>query len=227
MEVLAIIPARGGSKGIKKKNIHPVGLKPLLAFSIEDAKQVKAITRTVVSTDDSEIAEVAKKFGAEIVWRPDNISDDLSISEEALLHVLDYLKEQEKYEPDIVVFLQATSPLRTAKDIEAALTKFQADKADSLLSASRLHGFIWRLYDDGPRPLNYDYRKRPMRQEAPLDLLESGSIYIFKPWVIRKCHNRLGGKISVYVMNALDAFQIDEPEDLDIMERLITLKDQI
>jgi len=224
LSAVCIIPARGGSKGIQHKNIQIIAGKPLLAYTIEQAKQTPAIARVIVSTDDSKIASVAKEYGAEVIWRPAEISGDTASSESALIHVLDYLRDTEGYEPDLVVFLQATSPLRKPDDIQNAIEKLQREGADSLFSACPLQGFVWRKEGGRFISLNYDYRRRPRRQDAPEDLIENGSIYIFKPWVLRKFNNRLGGKITVYYMDVLDSFQIDEPADLELVEKLLAIR---
>ena len=125
MNILAIIPARGGSKGIPRKNLQPLAGKPLLAYTIEHARATPAVTRVVVSTDDVEIASVAQQYGAEVIWRPAEISGDTATSEAALLHALDHLRDNEGYEPDLVVFLQATSPLRRSDDIQRAVETLQ------------------------------------------------------------------------------------------------------
>jgi N-acylneuraminate cytidylyltransferase len=122
MKYLAIIPARGGSKGIPRKNIRPLAGKPLLAYNIEAARNSRYIQRVVVSTDDPEIARVAQQYGAEVVWRPAEISGDTASSESALLHTLATLREQESYAPDVLVFLQCTSPLTLAEDIDGVIT---------------------------------------------------------------------------------------------------------
>lgn len=223
-EILAVIPARGGSKGIPQKNIRMVAGKPLLAYSIEHAQQTSSITRTVVSTDDPEIANVARQYGAEVSWRPGSISGDTATSESALLHVLDHLRDTDGYEPDLVVFLQATSPIRQPDDIQNALMVLQGEHADALFSACPVHGFVWRREGDSLTSLTYDYCNRQRRQDAPEDLIENGSIYIFKPWVLREYNNRLGGKIAVYRMHVLDSFQVDDPGDLRIQERLLALR---
>jgi N-acylneuraminate cytidylyltransferase len=219
-EVIAIIPARGGSKGIPNKNIRPVAGIPLLAHSITHALRTPEIKRVIVSTDDQAIARVAKDWGAEVIWRPREISDDTSPSEAALLHVLDQLQEAEGYTPSLVVFLQATSPLRREDDIQNSIDTLIRERADSLFSACPVHGFVWRDDGDGVASVTYDHRSRPRRQDTNEHLVENGSIYVFKPWVIRESNNRLGGKIAVYRMDALDSFQVDEPGDLEIMERL-------
>lgn len=221
MNILAIIPARGGSKGIPKKNIKPILGKPLLAYSIEQAWATLAISRVIVSTDSTDIADVAKQYKAEVVLRPAEISGDKASSESALLHVLDHLRETEQYEPDLVVFLQATSPMRQPDDIQNAIETLQRENADSLPSVAPFHGFLWRRTTEGVQSFSYDYQNRQMRQEAPEDFVENGSIYIFKPEILRKTNNRLGGKIAVYPMRPIDSFQIDEPDDLDLIETLM------
>ena len=220
MEILAIIPARGGSKGIPRKNIRNVGGKPLLAHSIEHAWAAPEVTRVVVSTDDAEIAEIARQHRAGVVMRPAEISGDAASSESALQHTLNHLRETEQYRPDLVVFLQATSPLRRTHDVRDAIRTLESEGADSLFSAGPVHGFVWRVENGRPRSFSYDFEHRPRRQDAPEDLIENGSIYIFKPWVIEQHGNRLGGKIAVYRMEALYSFQIDEPSDLHLFEAL-------
>ncbi len=224
MKVLAIIPARGGSKGIPRKNLRRIAGKPLVVHSIQQALATPSVQRTVVSTDDNEIASLARNAGAEIVPRPADIAGDRASSESALLHALDYLRETDKYEPDLVVFLQATSPLRRQDDIENAIQVLVRENADSLFSACEAHGLIWRVDKDGPHSFNYDYRNRPRRQDAPEEVKENGSIYVFKPWVLREHNNRLGGRIAVYRMPALDSFQVDEPDDLALFEYLMTAR---
>ena len=221
---IAIIPARGGSKGIPHKNIVPLCGKPLIAYTIEQAINTKSISHVYVSTDDKEISAVAKLYGAVAIRRPVDISGDIASSELALLHVLNYLKDSENLEPEIVVFLQATSPLRRTDDIQNAIDTLQRENADSLFSCCSVHGFVWRKEREVLSSFSYDYRNRQMRQNAPEDFVENGSIYVFKPWVIRKYNNRLGGKIATYRMHALDSFQIDEPEDVQIMEQLIHIR---
>jgi YrbI family 3-deoxy-D-manno-octulosonate 8-phosphate phosphatase len=224
-EVLTIIPARGGSKSIPRKNIKLMGGKPLLAWTVEAALATCSVSRVVVSTDDREIGTAAKQYGAEVVWRPAEISGDAATSESALLHALDYLRDTESYEPDLVVFLQATSPLRQPDDIQNAIEMLQREKADSLFSACSLEGFVWRKEGEQLSSLTYDFHGRQRRQDIPSeDLLENGSIYVFKPWILRQLNNRLGGKIAIYRMHALDSFQVDEPADLELMEQLLAVR---
>ena len=138
-EILCIIHARGGSKGIPDKNIIKIQGKPLLVYTLEQALATKSITRIVVSTDDSQIAQIASDYKVEVILRPDYLSNDQASSESAIIHVVDELEKKEDYIPEIIVFLQATSPIRQANDIEYAIAKLVKEKADSLFSACRLH----------------------------------------------------------------------------------------
>ena len=192
----------------------------MLAWTIEAARSSPRVERVVVSTDDPEIATVARRFGAEVVNRPAEISGDAASSESALLHALDYLRDAEGYEPDLVIFLQATSPLRRPDDIQAAIETLEREGADSLFSACPAHGFVWRLHEGQLQSLTYDYRSRPRRQDIGEDLVENGSIYAFRPRILREHNNRLGGKVAIYRMEPLHSFQIDEPGDFDRMEQL-------
>jgi len=221
-QVLAIIPARGGSKGIPRKNLRLLKGQPLLAYSIGHALAASEITRTVVSTDDAEISELARASGAEVVQRPADISGDHASSESALIHALQYLRDRENYEPELVVFLQATSPIRKAGDLDKAISKLRSEDADSLFSATRLDRFAWRVEGTNALPLNYDPQNRPMRQAAPLDVMETGSFYIFKPWVLNQTKIRLGGRTTVYMTGFAESLQVDEPEDLITMERFLS-----
>lgn len=223
-EILALIPARGGSKGIPRKNVRIVAGQPLLSYSITAALRTPAITRVAVSTDDPEIGRIAREYGAEVVWRPPEISGDDASSESALLHALTQLRTLDGYSPDLVVFLQATSPLRGADDIQKAVLTLIDEKADSLFSACPQQGFVWRREGGDLQSFTYDYRARRVRQDAPEDLMENGSIYVFKPWVLEQLGHRLGGKIAVYPMEIYDSFQIDEPADLDLMEALFAFR---
>jgi len=218
--IICIIPARGGSKGIPLKNIQILGGKPLLAHSIKHARQCAAIQQVIVTTDHPEVAMVARQYGAQVIDRPEALGNDTATSESALLHALDHLREKEDVEPDLVVFLQATSPLRQPHDLTRALESFQRLQVDSLFSACTYHGFIWRREDGRLKSLTYDYQHRQRRQDAIEDFLENGSIYIFKPWVLRQFNNRLGGKTGMYLMDFYDSFQIDTPADLEFMAQI-------
>ena len=222
MKVIAIIPARGGSKGIPRKNVRQLGGKPLITHTLLQAQQTQGLDRIIVSTDDPEIAAITEQLGVEVVWRPKEISGDTATSESALVHVLDHLRDNESYEPELVVFLQATSPLRRGRDIQKALETLASEQADSLFSAGPVHGFVWRSVNESLTPINYDPAQRQRRQDLAEKIWEeNGSIYIFKPWVLKEHNSRLGGKIAVYPMDKLDSLQEDEPNDLELIETVI------
>jgi N-acylneuraminate cytidylyltransferase len=212
--IIAIIPARGGSKRIPRKNLLPLKGKPLIAHTIEHAKHSKLINRIIVSTDDDEIAEVAIQYGVEVIKRPPELSGDTASSEIALLHVVGWLGEHEGVEPDILVFLQCTSPFRNENDIDNAIGIFLENDADSLFSAYRFNKYIWQMHNGEVSPINYDYMHRWREQDFPHQVQENGSIYVFKTSILKKLGNRLGGKIVVYEMDELNSIQIDSNEDI-------------
>jgi N-acylneuraminate cytidylyltransferase len=221
MHVLTIIPARGGSKRLPKKNLLSVAGKPLLVHSIEQARRARRVTRTVVSTEDAEIAAVSQAAGAEVVVRPAELAGDAVTSEAVLLHVLDEMKRCEGYEPDVVVFLQCTSPIRRADDIDRAVQRLFESGADSVFSATESKWLLWRSAGPWVESLNYDYRKRKREQDMAAEWRENGSIYVFRPALFREQMNRLGGKIAVYEMDYWSSFQIDSREDLELCEWII------
>jgi N-acylneuraminate cytidylyltransferase len=224
-KIIAIILARGGSKGIPKKNIINFVGKPLLAWSIEDVKHSSLIDAVYVSTDNEEIAGVAKKYGAKVIWRPKDISGDFSPSEEALKHALKEIHKKDFNRIDYVVFLQATSPLRDPEDIESAIKKIISKKADSLFSGAEIGDFlIWTREGNKLKSLNYDYKNRKRRQDFKEQFVENGSMYIFKPEILFKNNNRLGGKIIVSEMEFWKSFEIDNMEDLKFCENLFKIK---
>ncbi len=225
-KILALIPARGGSKGVPRKNLRSLAGKQLLVHTVEQALAAQRVDRVVVSTDDAEIADTARSAGAEVIDRPADLSGDTASSESALSHALEVLAA-EGYAPDLLVFLQATSPLRRPGAIDAAIETLERQQADSLFSACPVHGFVWRQQEDEvPRSLTYDFQHRPRRQDIGEDWLENGSIYVFKPEILRRDGNRLGGQVAIYPMDPLDSFQVDEPGDLELMERLLTVRSE-
>ena len=181
METLAIIPARGGSKSIPRKNVLPICGRSLLGWTIAAARGAKSVTRVVVSTDDAEIAETAKQEGAEVVWRPIEISGDTASSESALLQVLEALREKEGYNPELVVFLQCTSPLTIAEDIDRTVKSLLVDKADSAFTGTDFHYFLWKISLEGEADgINHDKRFRPRRQDREPQYIENGAVYVMK-----------------------------------------------
>ena len=221
MELLCIIPARGGSKGIPRKNLQLLAGKPLLAHTIEQAIAARTVSRVVVSTNDEEIGNVAREFGAEVVWRPEALSGDTASSESALRHCVEYLQAEEGYQPDVVLFLQCTSPLRRRNDIDDAIGQMLVDEADSLVSVVPVVVWLWRIQDGHPVSFNYDYHRRLRRQDRPQEFNENGSLYAFKPWVLLQHNNRLGGKITLYQMDEWSNLDIESMADLKLAELVL------
>ena len=224
---VSIIPARGGSKGLPRKNVRLLLGEPLIAHTIRQSLNSELVARTLVSTDDDEIASISVQYGAEVIERPAEISGDSASSEKALHHVLDELQQRESFTPDIVVFLQCTSPVRRRHDIDRAIETFTGSGSDSLLSVCRFHRFIWTAEEGGPVSQNYDYRNRQLRQNLSPEFMENGSIYVFKPWVLRELDNRLGGKIQFYEMDYFSSFEIDTLEDFILCEAILQRIDDL
>ncbi len=220
-EVLAVIPARGGSKGIPRKNVLRVGGVPLVGRSILAAIQADRVTRVVVSTDDPQIEQVARRYGAEVVTRPPEISGDSASSESALLHVLDTLRNREGYEPDLLVFLQCTSPLTEPEDIDGTVAALLDRNGDSALAVVPFHYFIWQERDDGSAEgVNHDKSVRQMRQDRTPEFLEAGSVYVMKADGFRRVGHRFFGKTVLHPTPPLRRWEIDDPEDLPVAESL-------
>jgi YrbI family 3-deoxy-D-manno-octulosonate 8-phosphate phosphatase len=219
---VAIIPARGGSKGIPRKNLRPVAGKPLLGWTIEAARAAARVDRVAVSTDDPEIAAVAGRFGAEVIDRPPDISGDSASSEAALLHALEHLRSVEGYAPDVIVFLQCTSPLTAPEDIDGTIEAMERQQADTALAVVPFHYFLWRRDDAGDGlGINHDKRVRPLRQEREPQYLESGAIYVMKADGFRRAKHRFFGKTALYEMPAERRWEIDDPVDLEVAEVLL------
>jgi N-acylneuraminate cytidylyltransferase len=222
MKCIAVIPARGGSKGIPKKNVQPLAGKPLVAHSISNALKTPSINRVFVSTDDSEIAAVAQEYGAEVIWRPAEISNDTATSESALLHALDHLEQTESYVPDVMVFLQCTSPLTLADDIEGTIQALLTDQADSALSVSPFHYFLWGYDKEGEvMAINHNKYFRPRRQDRDPQYVETGAVYVMRVEGFKAVKHRFFGKIAMYEMPLERRLEIDDPVDLQIAEVLI------
>jgi YrbI family 3-deoxy-D-manno-octulosonate 8-phosphate phosphatase len=222
MTALAIIPARGGSKGIPRKNAIPLCGKPLVAWSIEAARQATRVDRVVVSTDDPEIAGIARQWGAEAVIRPAEISGDTASSEAALLDCIDQIERREASVPELVVFLQCTSPLTSAEDIDATVETLLASEADSALAVTDFHYFLWREGASGAAEgVNHDLSVRLLRQEQLPNYLESGAIYVMRTAGFRAARHRFFGKTVFHVMPRERCWEIDEPVDLEVAEVLL------
>ena len=215
--VYTIIPARGGSKGIPKKNIIDFCGLPLIAHSINYAKSSKFVDHIFVSTDSDNIEKIAKEYGADVIQRPDSISGDNSSTELAIDHAIN--SEEMNYN-SIIVLLQPTSPLRPRGALDKMLNKFVDEKYDSMLSISPCHPLNWKLNSD-EIICQYDYKNRPMRQQFKKNNYlydENGSIYIFTQKLFVEEKNRLGGEIGYSVFPEEFGRQIDTYLDLEVLK---------
>jgi len=218
---IAIIPARGGSKRVPGKNLLPLAGRPLLAHSVQHARESKYVDTVYVSTDDPAIAEVAQSAGAEVIERSPDLAGDEATSESALLEVLDTRVARGLTDPDLVVFLQCTSPVRRPGEVDRAVERLLSGGADSLISVAGDAALLWQADGDGARAVNWDPAKRPREQELSAQYRENGSIYVFRPEVLRESGNRLGGRIALHVMDYWSQFQLDEPEDRELLEWIL------
>ena len=217
-KIISIIPARGGSKSIPKKNLVDFLGDPLISKTIQQSLNSKSISRTIVSTDNNEIASISKQYGAEVIERPNEISGDNSTTESALIHVLDMLKNKEKFTPDAVVLLQVTSPLRKTNDIDNAIKHFFNEGADSLISGSEFEDFLfWEKKNKSWFPVNYNPENRMRRQDRNPQFVENGSIYMFKPEILYKFNNRIGGKMTMFEMEFWQTWEIDTLKEIDLL----------
>lgn len=223
MEVLAIIPARGGSKGIPMKNLSILNDKPLLFYTINAAFNSKYITRTIVSTDHEDIASYAQQMGAEIIKRPRNLSGDKIAIEPIMSHVLCHLKKED-YKPELIILLQNTSPLRTAKHIDESIVLLRKKKFDSILSVSKSHHLFWAKHNLKASPINYNPLKRPNRQQMKNQFVENGAIYVTTHSSFYRSKCRISGKIGLYEMPEKLSLQIDSKFELNFAEQILEMK---
>lgn len=220
-KILAIIPARGGSKGIPKKNLIKINNKPLLFYTVKASLNSKFINRTIVSSDNSDILDNAKFFGSEIVKRPKKLATDFSQQESVITHVLQVLKKQENYSPDIIILLQNTSPLRNSIHIDEAFNLFFSKKYDSLLSVYKTHKLFWTINHGKSISLTYDPKNRPRRQELKGEYVENGAIFITTKKAFEKTNSRISGRIGLYVMPENASIDIDEKFDIFLVSQIM------
>ncbi|MBF0196036.1 MAG: acylneuraminate cytidylyltransferase family protein, partial [Magnetococcales bacterium] len=223
---LALIPARGGSKSVPRKNILQVGGKPLIAYSIEQALKAKNIQRVIVSTDDSEIMEIAKTYGAEVPFRrPDELAQDHSLDLDVVLHALKWLKKEENYQPDVVVYLYPTTPIRRITTIDKAIELFhahqEADSLRSIVMAEQSPYKMWRM--DGnylspvvdlpgiPEPHNI------ARQQLPKAYVQTGYIDMVRSKTVLEKNSMLGETVLPYIIEE-PVPEIDYHEHISIIE---------
>jgi len=185
-KIIAIIPARKGSKRIKNKNLIKLNGIPLINHTIEHAINSKLLSEIYISTNCERIKSNCKKFPVKIMDRPANISKDKSSSELAILDVLEKIKSQGDAEPEYIVMLQCTSPIRKGNDIDNAIRKIKKEKANSLMSVTDFRRFIWTKKGEKFLPINYNYESRKRTQDINKQYIENGSIYITKVTEFRK-----------------------------------------
>jgi len=224
MKILAIIPARGGSKGLPKKNIKILGDKPLIAWSIESAKRSKQITYTIVSTDSPEIKEVAMSYGANAPFlRPENLSSDFAESKDVLIHAIDFYIKQKTFF-DFIVLLQPTSPFRKDNDIDKAIDKAIDTNADMVVSVKETSSNpYYVLFEEGKngyleKSKTSNYTRR---QDCPPVFEYNGSIYVIKTSSLLKKDSLVFNKTVKYIMDDLHSVDIDNEIDFAFAELLI------
>jgi N-acylneuraminate cytidylyltransferase len=215
---VAFIPLRGGSKSIPLKNIKILYGKPLAQWVIDTANSCEYVDRVVVSTDSQIIADSVKN--CEIFWRSNQTSTDTATSESALI---EFCKNGFGiYSDDIVAFIQATSPLLTSEELCRGIDLVKTNKFDSALSAVKQKRFVW---DKDARP-SYDLHKRPRRQDWDGYFVENGAFYISKVKDILFSKCRLSGSIGLIECSEESYYELDEPQDWNIIENLLRLKYQ-
>ncbi|KRV46910.1 transferase [Wenjunlia vitaminophila] len=223
--VLAVIPARGGSKGVPGKNVLPVGGTPLVARAVRACVAARRATHVVVSTDDGTIADAALGAGAEVVRRPARIAGDGASSESALLHAMDEFAARHGADPEVVLLVQCTSPFLTAADVDGVAAAVLDDGADTALTVAPFHGFLWRAVDGDGQGVNHDRTGRQLRQERPLDLLETGAAYAMRAAGLRAAGHRFFGRTALVRTDPARVLEIDEPADLHRARALAPLLD--
>ena len=189
------------------------------------ARSCPRIGAVYVSTNDDQITGVAADWGARVIRCPAELADDQADSESALLHALDQLQQQNGSDPDLIVLLVATSPLRCSDDLTRAIEQLDREQADSLVSVRPVEGCLWRKRDDQVEQIGDNPLDRPRgRDSAETVFEENGSIYLVKPQILRQHRRRLGGKIAWFEMDPLASFVINEPADLERIEALLPLR---
>ena len=227
MNVLAIIPARSGSKGVPNKNARLLGGKPLIAYSIEQAQSSIFIRDIIVSTDSEEIGEMAKRFGAQVPFiRPAHLSSDTAKSIDVVIHAVEFLKEQGK-NYDAVILLQPTSPFREVSLIDSAITQFSSSDMDSLVSVSQVPyeynpHWVYEINENGFLSLATGEKQIiPRRQDLPQAFHRDGNIYISSVEVLLKKRSFYGEKLGFIETKSEINVNIDTMDDWDEAERFL------
>ena len=226
--VLAVIPARGGSKGVPAKNLAPVGGVPLVSRAVRECLASRLVTDVVVSTDDQAIAAAAREAGAEVVLRPAAIAGDTATSEAAVLHAMDAHEALHGAAVDVVLLVQCTSPFVVRQDIDGVAGAVAENGADTAVTVAPFHGFVWRDAEDeagGGYGVNHDKAYRPRRQDRPQDLLETGAAYAMDAPGFRKHQHRFFGRTELVRTDPARGLEIDDPHDLARARALAPLFD--
>ncbi|MFD7491902.1 cytidylyltransferase domain-containing protein [Streptomyces sp. NPDC059832] len=234
--VLAVIPARGGSKGVPAKNLAQVGGVPLIARAVRACLASREVTDVVVTTDDAAIADAARAAGdtlgaperLHIVQRPAAIAGDRSSSEDAVLHALDAYEAMRERTADVVLLVQCTSPFVVREDIDGVAAAVAHDGADTAVTVAPFHGFLWRdgsAIEEDNYGVNHDKSVRQMRQDRPEDLLETGTAYAMNAEGFRTHRHRFFGHTALVRTDAARVLEIDDPHDLARARALAPLLD--
>ena len=222
MSVVAVIPARGGSKQVPRKNVLPVGGVPLVQRAVAVAMASGLIDRVIVSTDDPEIAGLAHAAGARVVDRPAALSGDSASSEVALLHAVDALAD----DAEVIVFIQATSPFIDADALDFAIKRVKSGREDVVFSAVETYGFLWQQSDDGAVGVNHDHRSRPRRQDRQPHYLETGAFYVMDAAGFKHARHRFFGRVGFETTPESGSVEIDTVEQLGLAQALAPLLDR-
>jgi N-acylneuraminate cytidylyltransferase len=219
MGVVAIIPARGGSKGVPGKNLRRVGGRSLVARAVDAALAASSIDRVLVSTDDAAIAAEAFAAGADVLDRPSGIAGDTATSEAAVLHALGSLTLR----PEVTVFVQATSPFIDPTDLDAAVSRVLAGAEDVVFAATRTHAFLWRPDPDGASGVNHDPSFRPRRQDRDAQFQETGAFYVMRTAGFLAAGFRFFGRVGIAEVDPARALEIDTERELEVASLLAPL----
>ena len=218
-QCFAVIPARGGSKGIPGKNLKPLGGTPLLTIAIRTAFGARNISEVIVSTDHPDIAKVARSEGATVVQRPAHLSGDASSSEAALLHVLE---ERPDLQDGLMIFMQCTSPFTRSSDLDDAIDLYRTKTADVMFSAVRTHAFLWGINEQGLAvEVNHDRNHRQMRQGMAPQFQETGSFYLIPARGLMQHKNRFFGRVVLFELPKQRALDIDDSDDLELANAIL------
>lgn len=220
MIIYAIIPARGGSKGIPNKNLSTVGGRSLVEIGVSTCVGAKKVDKVFVSTDHAGIMTEAKRFGAVVIDRPAHLASDTSSSESVILHAIEEIEKQGYDKPDVILFYQITNPFTMSNDIDDACYYFVKSQADSLFTASLFTHFLWERKDGKISSINHDCAKRLRRQEISNCFIENGAFFLMSTDGFIKSKHRFFGNIEMFEMGAINVSDIDDQCDLEIANLL-------